>query len=287
MFKSKWTIIVILAAMLSLGLYFVMQGGKPKTNTFVKYYDSLEDAEKTLSFEPDIPEYVRNHDELQIRVNMGQILELGGSTFVFKAASYVDVNADPLGLYEKADTDNKYTVENSNTNIDYFRYRQGYSGYETCTIINWCTDEVAYGMLINGNKSVDETLEIIGLTKDELRDIEEEISDNTKSITNTNEYNLDNKYIINLPEFKSDVTQIDNNGYTAFYFNKKLVFVVLYNDLDIDTKAFDGQSEAIIGNGIVIKYLTENPFETSDDAYYDYNNFINTIDNILVTEINP
>ena len=145
-------------------------------------------------------------------------------------------------------------------------------------------------MLINGNKSIDETLEIIGLTKDKLRDIrdiDEEISDNTKSITNTNEYNLDNKYIIKLPEFKSDVTQIDNNGYTAFYFNKKLVFVILYNDLDIDTKAFDGQSEAIIENGIVIKYLTENPFETSDDAYYNYNNFINTIDNILVTEINP
>lgn len=286
MFKSKWTIIVILAVMLSLGLYFVTQGGKPKTNTSIKYYDSLEDAEKTLSFEPDIPEYVKNHDELQIRVNMGQILELGESTFVFKAASYVDVNADPLGLYEKADTDNKYIVENSNTNISYFRYRQGYSGYETCTIINWCTADVAYGMLINGNKSIDETLEIIGLTKDKLRDIDE-ISDNTKSITNTNEYSLDNKYIIKLPEFKSDVTQIDNNGYTAFYFNKKLVFVVLYNDLDIDTKAFDGQSEAIIGNGIVIKYLTENPFKTSDDAYYDYNNFINTIDNILVTEINP
>ena len=64
---------------------------------------------------------------------------------------------------------------------------------------------------------------------------------------------------------------------------KILAFVIIYNDYDIDSDTFSGQSETLLNDGIILKYRSNNPFDQSHIDYDNYNNFIKTIDSIKQT----
>jgi hypothetical protein len=290
--KRKAVIIVIATLIVICGLLALIGyssgiNGESSNNKNIKTYDSssIDKAVSSFSFKIDIPDIVRQEQDLEIRNIMGQIIEIGDENLVFKAASFVDNNADPLGLYDEAEIQNEYNVVSDNTDITFFKFRLNYEDYENCTLINWCTNETAYGLMLGYVITEDEALNILGIDREWLTDISIEEVEEEVTTENTDEYNLNNKLSIQLPEFSSEIQQIDMDGYTIFYMDKTMVFVVIYNDYDIDNDAFSGQSEYVVDNKTVIKYLSENPFDQGTNAYNDYDLFIGTIDNIAQTII--
>lgn len=277
-----WIIgIILIVLLLMLSTKGMKDGISLNTNN--NGISSLTSLSKLQKSYPDIeiPNFILDYEgELHIENIMGQLIQITSDDFAFKVTTFVDNNADPLGLYEEAGTDNKYNVNSSETNINFFRYRIDYEEYKNCTIINWCTEDRAYGVLIGKKLTEDGALELIDINKESLYAEQEKQEEIDTESSDTETYIIGNMFSIDLPKFKSDISMLDNNGTTSFYINKKLIFVILYNDYDIDSDAFSGQSELVVDNNIVIKYLSDNPFEVDTLAYNDYNTFVSTINNI-------
>lgn len=260
-----------------------------QSNNGIRKYNSLTDLMNKTSLNIELPNYVvqqSKEEDLTIESIMGQVVQIYGSSFAFKAATFVNNNADPLGLYEKAETDSKYSVEtteNENKNsIKFFRYRLGYEEYSHCTLINWCTDETAYGLMISNIITEDEAIEIIGIEKERLTEYIEKTEQESESTENKvslgNEYTISDNFKVTLPKFNSELNMVETENSTLFYIEDKLVFVFVYGE---DDGAFNGQSERKIINGLVLKYLSDNPFNNESDGFNDYNLFIDTIDDII------
>lgn len=156
-------------------------------NNSIKEYNSIEKLLKSTSLDIELPKFIENETGLVIEDTMGKIIKIYNENFVIKIASFVDNMADPLGLYEISEIDNKYSIENENTNIKFFRYRVGYKEYKNSTIINWCTDTTAYGLMLGKKLNEDEALEIIGIERDILSDY------NENSVTTSDIPNLTNE----------------------------------------------------------------------------------------------
>ena len=271
------SIITFILIILYLGSFF--NGIKTNGNKGIKYYESLDELVTKTALDIEIPSYVSDNDDLKIQSVMGQLIQIHNDTFVLKVAPFVDNNADPLGLYEKSNVDNKYKVDNGD--INYFRYRSGYSVYPNSIIINWCTDSTAYGIMIEQYINEDEALGIVGLSKEDIEKyIELKEQHNIEADYRTEVYELDTMCSLELPKFKTDITVIDGNGIKSIYIDKKLIIVIIYNKADIENNTYGEQSEVIIDENIVIRYLSENPFEIGTLAYNDYNNFVSTIEDI-------
>lgn len=280
---SNIYLIVIFLSLCITALFIAAtkDGMSVSTAKGVKTYNNINKLIDGTSFELDVPQFILDYNKEFIITNtMGQIAEISCEDFSFKAASFVNINADPLGLYEKSTEDVRYNVNDENTKINYFRLRTGYTEYPNCTLLNWCTDKTAYGIIIGNKLTIDEAIELIGISKQSLSEIEKEIGIISENNIDTVQYILEDKVYIELPKLNSNINIIENNGASNFYLDKKLILVVLYNELDIDTEAYSGQSEIVTEEGIVIKYLSENPFSEGTTAYNDYNKFISTIDNI-------
>lgn len=143
----------------SSGLYMKASGDNYKTE------DNLDNIKKRVSFEVDIPEYIKNLDNknLQCEILMRQIVTANTDKYVLKIMKYVADDADPLALYENSKTDKKYSIKQKDSKIHYFRYRQGYDKFPSCTLINWNTDETAYGFMIEDNMSEADALEMLNI----------------------------------------------------------------------------------------------------------------------------
>jgi hypothetical protein len=274
--KSKGYLVVILVVIIAILIFILVAAGHSDNNSY-KTYDSLELLKKNIDMDIEIPDAVSSQSDLDIRSIMGEIVEISNNDIEFKAMYFVDNNADPLGIYDEYEVDNKYIVNSDETEINYFRYRTDSS---QTTLINWCTSEIAYGLTINKQIAEPEALEMIDLTSTKLEPINTEKDVEEVINYEYEEYLVGDNIKLKLPILNSDIKQIDLDGYTIFYLDKKIVFVVLYNDYDIDTNAFDNQSEIELDNGIVLKYLTENPFDSDSTAYSDYEIFIDAIDDI-------
>lgn len=299
---NKTKIYIILAILLVLITLLSINGATSgmtgsSNSSGIKNYKSIDDMLNNIGFEVSVPNIVYNYsgEYIKIASTMGQIIEISSNDFSFKASPLVSYNVDILGMYDDCEEDKKYTVSKKDSKIKFFRYRLGYKGYEHCTIIDWCSDTTTYGLLIGKILTRSEILELAELTEEDLTEtnteeilaLESENKYNKKEELDTEleykTYEIGNKFSIDLPVFTSDVNVIDEDGIAKFYIDKILAFVIIYNDYDIDSNTFSGQSETLLNDGIILKYRSDNPFDQSHIDYDNYNNFIKTIDSIKQT----
>lgn len=274
------TVILLVLLLISIVFIVLVETGAfkiSKSNNKTVKYNTLNEAISKVNFNVQLPNMITNDVNAEYRVTNGSFLEIGSETFVLKASKLVDFNADPLALYEKTTEDYKYTVENSN--ISYFRYRLNYPEFENCTIMNWVQGDTAYGIILSSIYKEEELLNILGITKDNIKVF------NTENIDKTDiTYNrtlIANKFTVDIPKFTTEFKTVDLDGKTICYIDNTKVFIFIYNDYDIDTDTFGGQSEIIIDDKMVLRYLSENPFENGSSAYNDYNIFIDTVNDIV------
>lgn len=291
-----FAILLVLITLLSInGATSGMTGSSNSSG--IKSYKSIDDMLDNTGFDVSIPNIVYNYsgEYIKIASTMGQVIEISSKDFSFKASPLVSYNVDILGMYDDCKEDKKYTVDKKDSRIKFFRYRLGYPGYEHCTIIDWCSDTTTYGLLIGKVLTRSEILELAELTEEELT---ETTTEEILALESENEYfkkdelniefeyktyEIGNKFSIDLPIFASEINIIDEDGIARFYIDKILAFVIIYNDYDIDSNAFSGQSETLLTDGIILKYRSDNPFDQSHIDYDNYNNFIKTIDSIKQT----
>lgn len=284
-----WLMVVIIAIISYIAFMGALKDGvtlNKNNNSSINNVETLDELQNKVNFKLDIPTFVsESEEELNISVIAGQVVSINTSTFVLKASPFVDVRADILGLYDNADTDESYNVDNSD--ITFVRYRQHYEEYPSCTIVNWCTDETTYGLMIEDDVTLDNALQIIGIEKDNLSDYDKD--NNTEQNTESNnvddfvEYTIENKIKISLPEFIGNVTHVDTNGVSAFFSGDTLLFLVVYNEKDIQEGTYSEQSVVDVNNDIKIYYDSNNTYDTDSDAYKDYELMLSTIDDIGTT----
>lgn len=290
--KSSHIGLWLMMALLAVISYFLFMGALKdgvtlnEDNSIISNVESLKDLQDKVYFELDIPSYVSETDEeLNIEVVAGQIVSINTTKFVLKASLFVDIKADTLGLYETSEVVEQYNV--SNSDILYVKYRQGYVDYPSCTIINWCTSETSYGLMIEDDLTLEESLEIIGINKEQLLDITETDNSIEEDINDDFiEYIIEDKYLIKLPQFKGEVTHVDTAGVSAFFAGDTLLFLVVYNEKDIQNGTYAEQSVVDVRNDIKIYYDSNNTYDNGSDAYDDYELMLLTIDDIAKTIVN-
>lgn len=290
-------ILLILITLLAIGgASSGMSGSSNSNSNGIKEYRSIDELIDNTGFKLSMPNFVYNYtgDIIKISSVMGQIVEIDTNDFVYKASPLVSYNADILGMYENANKDYMYTVENNKDGVVFLRYRLGYPEYEHCTLINWCTSETTHGVIIGKEMNENEILELFDIQKETLRETStEEIlalesgnitSNKTTETTETNlqyqRYEIGNKFSIELPIFESNVSMIDSEGVCIVYLDKMMILAIIYNDYDIDNNTFDGQSELKIDNNVTIKYRDKNPFSKEHIDYNTYNLFLENINHI-------
>ena len=281
-----WLMIALIAVISYIAFMGALKDGvtlNSDNKNGVNNIESIEELQDKVYFTLDIPSFVAETDEeLNIKVIAGQVVSINTTTFVLKASSFVDVEADILGLYEESKIDKTYNVNDSN--IIYFEYRQGYKDYPNCTIINWCTNETSYGLMIEDNISLDKALEIIGVDSYNISTYIKTNIENESTVSyNTDdfiEYIIEDQLIIKLPQFKGNVTHVDTAGVSAFFSGDTLLFLVVYNEKDIQEGTYSEQSVIDVSDDIKIYYNSNNTYDQGSDAYDDYELMLSTIDNI-------
>lgn len=295
--KSSHLALWLIAAILAVISYFVFMGtikngisvSNNSNKNGIKTYESIEDMVNKVSLKLDIPEYVtQSKEDLTIQSTYNQLISIYCNKFAFKASNFVGVAADPLGLYEDSKVDNKYSV--NDTNITFFRYRTGYKDYPNSTLINWCTNDTMYGLMIGEEIKENDALKIVGISKDKIETYtgDDNTEDNTEN-NNTNskykQYDVTDKIKIKLPNFNGKVTTKDMGNCKAFYVDNNVFFIIVYDKKAIDKGLYKNSGSIKIGNNIELDYDKNNAFDHNTDAYKDYNLFLTTIDDICNTII--
>lgn len=283
---SVWLMIALIAVISYIAFTGALKDGvtlNSDNKNGVNNIESIEDLQSKVYFTLDIPSFVTEaKEELNIKVIAGQVVSINTTTFVLKASSFVDVEADILGLYEESKIDETYNVIDSD--IIYVKYRQGYKDYPNCTIINWCTNETSYGLMIEDDISLDRALEIIGVNSNNLSTYTKTNTENESTVSHDTddfvEYIIEDQLIIKLPQFKGNVTHVDTAGVSAFFSGDTLLFLVVYNEKDIQEGTYSEQSVIDVSDDIKIYYNSNNTYDRGSDAYDDYELMLSTIDNI-------
>ena len=188
---SKTLIVFILCIIASIWFLSAYKDGINLTNNNTKKYSSLNELMNDTTLEIKLPEFIESEENLNIETKIGKLVQINNNNFVIKITDFVNNMADPLGLYDTSNIDNLYTVDSENTNIKFFRYRVGYKEYKNCTIINWCTDSTAYGLMIEKSIDQEDALNMLELSKSSLSEYIEESYDNTNELKdNTGEYTI-------------------------------------------------------------------------------------------------
>lgn len=249
----------------------------------VTTYKSLADAQKVLDIE--LPETLDVSDIKEVRSIMGRLTEILSGDYVLKISPFVNVNADPLGLYEKPEVRELYNIKGSD--ITFIKYRTGYPGYENCTLFNWCTSSTSYGMMHNETLSLDECLDFIGVDKDKLSVYTEENQSDAEELREQStidwefySFGMNEELSIELPKLESEIETLNFDGYTIFFLNKTRFMVVLYNDYVIDQDLFKGQGDIKVNDSLSLRYLIQNEFQQETQEYNDYNVILNNINAI-------
>lgn len=273
-------ILLVVLVITGLALFLIimrgLSGGFNSDNSGkgIETYDSIEEMLKDTNMKPNIPEFMYT-DKVQAQVTLNKIIEINNGDAVLKIAYFVGENADPLGLYEHSENVEKYFFSANETGIPEVIIRTGYSEYPECTLVNWWDSTYTYGLMLEGDYTLDDVLALLNIDKEYLS-----ISDSVEEDTDTVNYRLGDKFSVKLPKFGSEVAFQDFDGYTSIYFDKTLCAIFVYNDYDVDNNTFDGQKELKINDSLYLYYREDNPFDSNSEAFIDYNKFLNTIDGI-------
>jgi hypothetical protein len=329
-FSTKLTIIFVILLILAGGLYVKSYTSGIKTasgesklsskSSGQKSYNSIKSVQSKYNLLlPDIiTEYDDSKDDnLNIEVTMNQAVEITTSQFVVKVLTFVNNNADPLALYDSSPVDNMYTVLNNENGIKFFRYRAEYPEYEHCTLINYCTDSMAYGILLGTIISEEEALNYLNINQSSLTATTKEANDEAyytsldtdssedskvaETVTNTipqdiqestqvqyiedDDYryytiDTDNYMVqIKIPNLESEIQTVKTQKAASFYLGDNKVFTLHINSTtDTDTiSTSENEPSEQLNEVIFISWSATNPFSEGTQEYSDFNTIINTV----------
>ena len=208
-------------------------------------------------------------------------------SYVLMIGSFVNNLADPLNLYEHTLEDEQYTV--SDSSISFLRIRRSYPNYDHCTIINWVDGDAAYGLIWGNSVDNNTILTTFNLSDSQLSIYEAEspIEGTESNASSSSESSIEMKEISNdnikfsVPNFvNSGIKLIELPDMSLLSFANKTVCVFIYDNVDKHNDDFRGQSELVTSSGIIMRYMSENPFELSTDSYNDYEYFLSSVNEI-------
>lgn len=276
---SKSTVLWCVLSVMSILLLIIMSNSYnwgfnlTGVNTNTTVYNSVEEFEKSNSEHLHIPEQLKKIEGVQIIKKVGNFYEIGCEKFVMKVGPFVDYNADPLALYEAVEKDYKFFVKNNS--IEYLRYRYEYPELTHCTVVNWVEDNMAYGVILDDIMDEQYILNLLSIDSGSLEPYksgESTEADSTVSVKAETEM-----FVFDLGYISSDIKVIEVEEQSIIYMNDKMVFVVSKkNDINFETEI-----SMEIGNGYELRVAEANPFDSDTEAYREFENLINRLDNIV------
>lgn len=275
-----WLIVAFIATMGYLALFILsktgvtIHNGSNEANT---EFSSLAQIESAFGHKICIPDSLELTSDAKYILVENRVAEIYTSKFVYKQCEMLDKNLDILGLYAESTEDKLYNVEDSSIQI--LRYRYGYTDYPNCTIINWCNDSSNFGLMIEEHLSIDDVVNMLGLSDKKIYEGEKTVSYENIDYT---EYNVDS-FSIMFPTVESVLSVENFDGYSAIYLNGTNVINFLYNEDSFNTNVPVNYKRITVNDNLKIDYMNNNPFDTETQAYIDYNIIINTIDYSIKT----
>lgn len=264
-------------------IFLKLASGTTVTNNKVQKYSniSFEQLEKKLSTSLCIPDKIRDEKELSAEVTMGQFIEVLGNSFALKIGPFENYDADPLDLYEAVENDERYSVNDNDKQIEFIRYRNGYSNLEHCTIVNWKSKDKSYGIVFDTVYNLDEVLQIFGLDSASLSGFGEEkrVDDiNTEnSEGDTVKVVVSDKYEFELPKTENKVDIFEDTDITVLKISDTIIMVVCNED----TEDFKGGEEYALSSGYQIRCLKDNKFSKGTSEYEDFEKIKESIAEIV------
>lgn len=245
----------------------------------ISEYTSIEQFRQKQNLEFDLPLRVAElfNSDIQATVMMGNFIEVySAEKAILKISNFVDIHADPLGLYEKCESEHEYLVKGSS--INYFKYRTGYKEFENCTIVNWCNAEKSYGLIVDGILTEDDIIALLEFDPDNISAYTADNQNGQEDQDGEHKVlNINKNLTMTIPSVNSVVNVVDRDelGYAEIYLDDVLSFVVIYDtDSDISMTGNEIKNET---NGVVIKYSDGEQFEIGSEAQSSFGIIVNKI----------
>lgn len=291
--KQAWATIFLIGA--SLMILLVVYGWQTKdvgSNGQI-IYSSIEDLNKNFYVTVYMPEDLLNSEGLTYEVYNNQVASIYNSDFVLKATAVLDENADVLGLYGASTTEKFFrNSEAESGEIISVRYRTGYEQYPHCTLLNYCTDTVSYGLMVEETMTVEEAFTLLGISQEEYKIIQddENIEEETGKVWFSSE--MGDKYI----RFALPDDEVDTTMGTTFYNDVEYVVTDVMLTLRIQDEtilmfvasdSIDGQAlpengvREELDNGLTLVYRTDNPFEEGTQQCEEVQRIQDNIDSLI------
>lgn len=292
--KQTWATIFLLGA--TLMVFLVVYGWQIKdvgANGQVTY-SSIEELNSNFYVNVYMPEKLLEYDDLTFEVYNEQVANIYNSNFVLKATAFLDESADVLGLYGNSEIDDFYRNSNAESGeIISVRYRTGYEEYPHCTLLNYCTDKVSYGLMLEDEMSIEEAFELLGIFLEDYTEVQ--------SSTNTTEdeqgmvwfsSEVGERFIrFGLPSgdtestvgtgYWNDMSYSANEIMLTVKISDEIVFMLIAStNIDEATLPEDGIKEEL-DNGLTAVYRSDNPFEEGTISYEEVKIIQDNIDTIL------
>jgi hypothetical protein len=247
-------------------------------------YKTYENMEKALDINVDafpidfITQRVEESSTVYKVINnqIAEVYNTNGNTLA-RAIGLIDIKYDVLNLSDEALADNIYSVSD---NIVYLRVRTGYPKMEHCTIINYSTPETNYGLIVDESLGLEDICNVLSISVESLSNFD----NSTYNISEGSytEYKIDN-FIIELPTVASNIELREFVGFSSIFIDETPVINFLYSTESIESDANNEWTPIMVNDNLRIDYLHDNPFDVNSQAYIDFENLINTIDNSIKT----
>ena len=243
-----------------------------------KRFKSIEEFRKNVNIEIDIPDGLYNCTDSEVIYSNGPFIQIGCEHFVLKIGTFVNYNADTLGLDNCiSGTDKKYTVNNNSKS--FVRYRLGCENLENCTVINWVEDGLSYGAILAGIRTEDEILNLLSINSVDIKEFYDTDDNTEESLDDTVEIELKNRYKITLPKTEIEITSVETSNSVIFYIGDKKAFMILDNS----ENRVDNIENIELKHGYVLEYSRENPFVKGTDEFKTFDTIISNIEKIAAS----
>lgn len=263
--KVIGTILIVLLILLITTTLISFNSGHNKNVNGLNDYESIQELKSSITFDLDIPTFIYKEKNIKISSVLGQMIEISNEKFKLKASIWVDNNADPLGIYDVCEDDNKYNVKDSD--ITYFRIRKSKDN----TIINWVKNGTSYGLVEYKDMSLKDILDILNLKEDNLIKITD--NNNIENKENTKEYTeyLEKENVKFTFYNMTNIEKMEVPNEAIYYsINKEIILLVVYNNPDKYLNNLKSDDEYKLYNGVYFIYSNSN----KDD------NLVKLLDNI-------
>lgn len=167
--------IFILVAVLGLTVFVVKSytSGVKQTGNVVREYDTIEKILQSVNYKVNIPKQVYEDEFIDANNYQGAMIEINTKNYSIRAGLFKDNKACLFGEYSKYPVTYDYEVVGENS-IVYLRLRGNGNTFNlTNAIVDYNTGDVGYSLKINGETSLKEILEILGIDSLWLKDTNE------------------------------------------------------------------------------------------------------------------